>query len=142
MFDKKGIQKVIRQINKKRHNSNKSMQNKKLILIAASGAFGGALLGLLFAPEKGKKTRKNLTSKRDKYLKEIKETTEELSKQLKKNTDSILENSRDTVQNLTQDIKDYSKLTSQELYDKAKELKVEGYSKMKKSELIQALKDS
>jgi gas vesicle protein len=141
MLDKKGIQNIIHQFNKKKHKKSNSMQNDKLILIAISSAVGGALLGILFAPEKGKKTRKNLAKKRDEYLKEIKKNSEELIRQLKNNTDSILEKFKETVQNLKQDVEDYSEWTFQELYDQAKELKIKGYSQMKKSELIQALED-
>lgn len=141
MFDKKGIQNIIRQFDKKKQNESNSIQIDKVILIAISSAVGGALLGVLFAPEKGKKTRKNLGKKRDEYLKEIKNNTEELIRQLKINADSILENSKATLQNLKQDVGDYSEWTFQELYDQAKELKIKGYSQMNKSELIQALDD-
>lgn len=141
MLDKKGIQNIIRQFDKKKQNESNSIQIDKVILIAISSAVGGALLGVLFAPEKGKKTRKNLGKKRDEYLKEIKNNTEELIRQLKINADSILENSKATLQNLKQDVGDYSEWTFQELYDQAKELKIKGYSQMNKSELIQALDD-
>ncbi|WP_158607300.1 YtxH domain-containing protein [Rhodohalobacter sp. SW132] len=137
MLDKKEIQNFIRQFNKK----NDSMQTEKLILVAISSAVGGALLGILFAPDKGKNTRKQLAKKRDEYLEEIIKNTEELSQQLKNNTESILGKSKKTLQDLKQDVEDYSELSYQELYDLAKELKVNGYSQMNKSELIQALKD-
>lgn len=117
------------------------MHIDRVILIAISSAVGGALLGILFAPEKGKKTRKNLANKRDEYLDELKKHTEELSQQLKNNTDSILKKSKKTFQNLKQDVEDYSEWTFQELYDQAKELKIKGYSQMNKSELIQAIEN-
>ncbi len=98
-------------------------------------------MGILFAPEKGKRTRKNLTKKRDEFLKEIKKNTEELSQQLKNNTDSILKKSKKTVKKIEQDVEDYSEWTFQELYDRAKELEIKGYSQMNKSELIQAMED-
>lgn len=141
MPDKEDIQNIISHFNKKNPKKDKSMHVDKIILIAISSAVGGALLGILFAPEKGKKTRKNLAKKRDEYLDELKKNTEELSQQLKNNTDSILEKSKKSVQNLKQDVEDYSEWTFQELYDRAKELKIKGYSQMNKSELIQALED-
>lgn len=141
MLDKKGIQNIIRQFDTKQHKKSNSMEIDKVILIAVSSAVGGALLGILFAPEKGEKTRKNLAKKSDKYLKEIKKNTDELIQQLKNNTDSVVEKSKDKVQDLKQDIEDISELTFQELYDQAKELKVKGYSQMNKSELIQALEE-
>jgi len=137
MLDKKDFQNFVRQFNKK----DESMQIEKFFLVAISSAVGGALLGVLFAPDKGENTRKKMAEKTDQYLKEIKKNTEELSQQLKSITDSILEKSKEKVQNLKQDVEDYSELTYQELYDLAKELKVKGYSQMNKSELIQALKD-
>jgi gas vesicle protein len=139
MLDKKGIQNIIRQFDNKKHKKSNSVQIEIVVLIAISSAVGGALLGILFAPEKGEKTRKNLAKKRDEYLREIQKNSEELIQQLKNNTDAILGKSKDIVQNLKEDIGDYSDLTYQELYDLAKELKVKGYSQMNKSELIQAL---
>lgn len=141
MLDKKGIQDIARQLYKNKYQSGYSMEKDKLILIALSSALGGALLGILFAPEKGSKTRKNLAKKRDQYLKEIKKNTEELSQHLKDNTNAIVEKSKETVQNIKHEVEDYSEWTVQELTDRAKKLEIKGYSQMNKSELIQALKD-
>ncbi|TVQ00243.1 MAG: YtxH domain-containing protein [Balneolaceae bacterium] len=116
MLDMKDFQNFISQFNKK----NDSMQMDKLILVAISSALGGALLGVLFAPDKGKNTRKKLAKNADKYLKEIKKNTEELSRQLKNSTESILTKTNNTVKNLKRDVKDYSELTFKELYDLAK----------------------
>lgn len=128
-------------LGKVNHNKSNSMQIDKAILLALSSAVGGAILGILFAPEKGEKTRKNLAQKRDDYLKELKDNTEDLTQQLNNYSDSILEKSNKTVQNLKQDVRDYTEWTFQELYDQAKKLKIKGYSQMNKSELIQALDD-
>jgi len=141
MIDKQGIQDLIRKIQIKENKCNCSMEIDKIVLIAVSSAVGGVLLGILFAPDKGKKTRKNIAKKRDEYLKEIKKNTEELKQQLKDNTNSIVAKSKETVQNLKQEVEDYSELTVQELTELAKELKIKGYSQMNKSELIQALED-
>lgn len=141
MLDKKDIQNIIRQFDGNKHKKDHSIPVDKVLLIAISSALGGALLGILLAPEKGEKTRKNLARKRDEYLKEIIKNSEELIQQLKNNTDLILKKTKDTVQNLKQEAEDYSEWTFQELYDLAKELKIKGYSQMNKSELIQTLED-
>lgn len=141
LLDKKEIQNIIRQFNGKKQKRDNSVAIEKVLLIAVSSAVGGALLGILFAPEKGKKTRRNLVKKSDGYLREIKKNSDELSKQLKNNTDSILKKSKETVQNFKKDAEEFSDQTYQELYDLAKELKIKGYSQMNKSELIQALEN-
>lgn len=132
---------MIRQFNKKKHDKSKFVQKDQLFFIAISSAAAGALLGILFAPDKGEKTRKNLVKKGDTYLSEMKKRSEELIQQLKSNADSILEKSKETVQNIKQDAEHYSEWTFQELYDRAKELKIKGYSQMNKSGLVQALED-
>lgn len=141
MIDNKRIQNFIRQFDKEKHNKSNSIPVDTAILIAISSAVGGALLGMLFAPEKGKKTRKNLVNKRDEFVKDLKKNTEGINQQLKKNTNSIPEKSKMAVQNLKQDTEDYAEWTHQELYDRAKKLQIKGYSQMNKSELIQAIED-
>lgn len=141
MIDNKRIQNIIRQLDNSKHNKSDSIPIDKAILITLASAAAGAFLGILFAPEKGKKTRKNLVNKREKLLKDLKKNTNDLSQQLKKNTDSILEKSKMAVQNLKKEVEDYTEWTHQELYDRAKRLQIKGYSQMNKAELIQAIED-
>lgn len=112
------------------------MEKDKLIITAITGVLGGALLGVLFAPEKGTKTRKNIADKRDGYLREIRDNTEKLSQYLKKNAGLLLKKSKKTALDTKED---YTEWTKQELYNRAKELEIESYSQMNKSELIEAL---
>lgn len=114
------------------------MERDKLIITAILSAVGGALLGMLFAPEKGTKTRKNIADKRDEYLKEIRDNTEELSQYLKNNTDLLLKKTKKIALDTKED---YTEWTKQELYDWAKELEIDGYSQMNKSELIEAIEN-
>ncbi len=141
ILDKKDLQNFIGQFDNRKHKRNDSVQLDTLLLVAISSALGGALLGVLFAPDKGKNTRKKITQKSDEYLKEIKKNTEELSQQLKSSTDAILGKSSQLVDNVESDAKGYALYTFQELYDLAKELKIKGYSQMNKSELLEALSE-
>ena len=45
------------------------MKSGKLLLGLVSGAVAGAVVGLLYAPKKGKDTRKAITDKGDDYIK-------------------------------------------------------------------------
>lgn len=46
------------------------MKSGKLLLGLVSGAAAGAVLGLLYAPKKGKDTRKAITDRSDSYIKD------------------------------------------------------------------------
>jgi gas vesicle protein len=49
------------------------MSQGKIILGVAAGAVAGAILGLLFAPEKGTDTRKKIVHKGEEYVDDLKE---------------------------------------------------------------------
>ncbi|MDN5203344.1 YtxH domain-containing protein [Fulvivirgaceae bacterium BMA10] len=51
----------------------------KIFLTFLGGAAAGALAGLLFAPESGKKTREQITKKANEISKNIKENLEHLT---------------------------------------------------------------
>jgi gas vesicle protein len=44
----------------------------KLVLVALTGVAAGAVVGVLFAPEKGKDTRKKISKKSEAYLRTYK----------------------------------------------------------------------
>ena len=52
---------------------NKTMSSGKVLLSLLAGVAAGALLGILFAPEKGSVTRKKISKKAEKYGDELKE---------------------------------------------------------------------
>ena len=54
------------------------MSSGKVLLGVLAGAAAGALAGMLFAPEKGSKTRKKITRKGEDYLDALKDTFNEL----------------------------------------------------------------
>lgn len=49
------------------------MKSGKVLLGILAGVAGGAVLGILFAPEKGKRTRKNIMDKSSDYADDLKE---------------------------------------------------------------------
>ncbi len=54
------------------------MNSGKLLLGVLGGVAAGALLGILFAPEKGSKTRKKISKKGEDYVDGFKEKFDEL----------------------------------------------------------------
>lgn len=49
------------------------MNSGKVLLGVLAGVAAGAMIGILFAPEKGSKTRKNIMDKGEDYFDDIKE---------------------------------------------------------------------
>lgn len=47
------------------------MRTTKIILSVLAGAFAGAAVGILYAPQKGKKTRRKIMNKGDEYMTDI-----------------------------------------------------------------------
>lgn len=60
------------------------MKTGKVILRSLAGFAAGAIAGLLFAPEKGLKTRRQIRDKADNYVGEVKTKYERLRGSLKK----------------------------------------------------------
>lgn len=59
------------------------MKNGKVLLSVLSGISAGAALGILFAPDKGSSTRKNIVRQSDQYLGVIKDKMGEYKSDIK-----------------------------------------------------------
>ncbi len=65
------------------------MSSGKVLLGALAGLATGALLGILFAPDKGTETRKKITKKGEDYVDEVKEKFNELLDDLTHKMDGV-----------------------------------------------------
>lgn len=70
----------------------------KIILGTLSGLAFGAIAGILLAPEKGSKTRKQIKDKGDGYVNEIKSKVEKYSNSLAKKLESTKNDAEKIVQ--------------------------------------------
>ena len=131
----------------------KSKDAGKLILTTLTGVASGAIIGLLFAPNKGSETRRKISKKGDDYLKKIKKDIDEAREylnnrveetqyeidEIKQEAVNAAEIARDGQESKAERLEDWTK---EELYQRAKREKIRGYSTMNKDELIEALKNS
>jgi gas vesicle protein len=60
------------------------METGKVVLGVLAGAAIGAALGILFAPEKGAVTRRNISNKKDDYLEDIEDKYNEFIRNIAK----------------------------------------------------------
>ncbi|HBS86000.1 MAG: hypothetical protein A2W91_08410 [Bacteroidetes bacterium GWF2_38_335] len=67
------------------------MSTGKVVLGVVAGLAVGALLGILFAPEKGSVTRKKITAKSDEFTDSLKEKFNEFLDNLVQNSDHLKE---------------------------------------------------
>jgi gas vesicle protein len=73
------------------------MKTSNILLSVLGSAFVGALLGVLFAPDKGSKTRKQLIKKGDEYADTAKKEYEELINKMGKQYEYIKNQSDELV---------------------------------------------
>lgn len=65
------------------------MSTDKLVLGVIGGIAAGTLLGVLFAPEKGKETRRKILSKSNDYTDQLKDKYDTLLESITKNTKKL-----------------------------------------------------
>ena len=73
------------------------MSSGKIVLGFLAGAAAGALLGILFAPDKGTETRKKIVEKGEDYVDEVKEKLNGLIEDLTKKMDGMKDKAKDVM---------------------------------------------
>jgi len=73
------------------------MNTGKVVLGLVAGVAVGALLGVLFAPEKGTETRKNLMNKKDDY-----------ADAMKKKFDEFVDSVTEKYENVKEDVSNFA----------------------------------
>jgi gas vesicle protein len=67
------------------------MKTSKILLSVLAGVAAGAALGILFAPEKGERTRKKILNKGEDYADALKEKFDDLADTISDKYESIRE---------------------------------------------------
>ena len=73
------------------------MNSSKLVLGLLGGVAAGALLGVLFAPEKGSKTRKKIVDKSKDFADDMKEKFEDLYSDVTDKYENLLHDAKGLV---------------------------------------------
>ena len=75
------------------------MSTTKVVLGILGGVAAGALMGVLFAPAEGKKTRKKIIDKGNEFADDMKEKFEDLYENVTDKYDTLLHDAKDLVSN-------------------------------------------
>ncbi|MBC5838885.1 YtxH domain-containing protein [Flavobacterium muglaense] len=73
------------------------MKNNKVILGVLSGFAAGAILGILYAPDKGEKTRKKIKRKSQDYADDLKDKYESSIETLSKKYETLKKDSKELI---------------------------------------------
>jgi gas vesicle protein len=83
------------------------MSSGKVLLGVLAGVAAGALLGVLFAPDKGWNTRKKISKKADEYMDGLREKFDEFMDTISEKIDDVKEDVSDFAEkNIPKDKKD------------------------------------
>lgn len=88
------------------------MSSKDTILGFMAGAAAGALIGVLYAPEKGEKTRKNIKKKGSRYAEDVKDGMNDFMDDIKERLDGIKKEASDTAKEARDKVDELKKKAS------------------------------
>ena len=74
------------------------MSTGKILLGVLAGAAAGALLGILFAPAKGCKTRKKIAEKGQVYVEELTHKINDFVEEITQKIDTVVNKAKDTAE--------------------------------------------
>lgn len=81
------------------------MSNGKVFLGVLAGVATGALLGILFAPDKGCETRKKIAKKGKDYVDDLKEKMNEVVEDVTSKFESVVKEIKDSVKKESENAK-------------------------------------
>jgi len=85
------------------------MSNKNAIIGFLAGATAGALIGVLYAPEKGEKTRKNIKKKSSRYAEDMKDSVNEFLDDVKERVEGMKKEANETASNAKEKVDELKK---------------------------------